>query len=95
MFIFCDLNLFLGPKWYPIVGNTVLLRNEAKKLGTQTEVFRAWRKKYKTSILGLKLGKELVCVALDYSIIHKVYTCDAFDGRPDNFFIRLRTMGSR
>lgn len=73
----------------------MLLRSEAAKLGTQTEVFRAWKDKYKTSILGLKLGRELVCVALDYSVIHKIYTCDAFDGRPDNFFIRLRTMGSR
>lgn len=87
--------LISGPKWYPIIGNASLLRNETKKCGRQIDVFRAWQEKYKSSVIGLKLGRELVVVALDYPIIHQIHTSSEFDGRPDNFFLRLRTMGSR
>lgn len=79
----------------PIIGNTSLLRKATKQYGSQIAVFRAWQKLYKSDVIGLKLGSELVVVALTYPIIHEVHTNDAFDGRPDNFFLRLRTMGSR
>ncbi|XP_055300294.1 probable cytochrome P450 305a1 [Sitodiplosis mosellana] len=84
-----------GPKWLPIIGNTLLLRSETRRYGRQIDVFRAWKEKYNSSVIGLKLGSELVVVALDYPIIHKIHTSSEFDGRPDNFFLRLRTMGSR
>lgn len=72
-----------------------MLRKATKKYGSQIAVFRAWKEQYKSNVIGLKLGNELVVVALTYPIIHEVHTKDAFDGRPDNFFLRLRTMGSR
>lgn len=84
-----------GPKWYPIIGNTSLLRKATKQYGSQIAVFRAWKEQYKSNVIGLKLGNELVVVTLTYPIIHEVHTKDVFDGRPDNFFLRLRTMGSR
>lgn len=87
--------LFSGPKWSPLVGNTPELRREAKRLGGQHLVFEKWMKKYKSPVIGLKLGRELVVVALTYPIVRDVHTNEAFDGRPDNFFLRLRTMGSR
>lgn len=79
----------------PIIGNTSMLRKAAKQHGSQIAVFRAWREKYNSNVIGLKLGNELVVVALTYPVIHEVHINDAFDGRPDNFFLRLRTMGSR
>lgn len=88
--------LISGPKWLPIVGNTPLLRSEAGKVGGhQYFVFEKWMEMYKSPVIGLKLGRELVVVAMTYPIVHEVHTSDAFDGRPDNFFLRLRTMGSR
>lgn len=72
-----------------------MLRRAVKKYGSQIDVFRAWKKEYNSPLIGLKLGSELVVVALSYPIIHEIHTNDAFDGRPDNFFLRLRTMGSR
>lgn len=72
-----------------------MLRKATKQYGSQIAVFRAWREKYNSNVIGLKLGNELVVVALTYPVIHEVHTNDAFDGRPDNFFLRLRTMGSR
>lgn len=85
----------LGPQWWPIVGNTPQLRREARALGGQHLVFENWMKKYKSPVIGLRLGRENVIVALTYPIVHEVHTNEAFDGRPDNFFMRLRTMGSR
>ena len=72
-----------------------MLRKAVKKYGSQVAAFRAWKEQYKSNVIGLKLGNELVVVALTYPIIHEVHTNGAFDGRPDNFFLRLRTMGSR
>lgn len=46
-------------------------------------------------MIGLKLGRELVVVAFTYPIVKEIHTRDEFDGRPDNFFLRLRTMGTR
>lgn len=78
-----------------MVGNTLTLRSESKRIGYQHLVFENWKEKYKSPVIGLKLGSELVVVALTYPIVHEVHTNEAFDGRPDNFFLRLRTMGSR
>lgn len=86
---------FSGPTWLPIVGNTLLLRREAKALGGQPAVFANWMDKFKSPVIGLKLGRENVVVALTYPLVHEIHTSDAFTGRPDNFFFRLRTMGSR
>lgn len=78
-----------------MVGNTIQLRKEAKLLGGQHLVFEKWMEQYKSPVLGLKLGRENVIVGLTYPIVHEIHTNEAFDGRPDNFFLRLRTMGSR
>jgi hypothetical protein len=43
----------------------------------------------------MKLGQELVVVGLTYPIVKEIHARDEFDGRPDNFFLRLRTMGTR
>lgn len=46
-------------------------------------------------IIGLKLGKELVVVAMTYPLVKEIHAREEFDGRPDNFFLRLRTLGTR
>lgn len=79
----------------PVVGNTPELKKLARKLGGQHKVFEQWSKDYNSPILGLKLGQELFVVALTYPHVYAVHTREEFDGRPDNFFLRLRTMGTR
>lgn len=85
----------VGPNWSPVVGNSPLLRKIAKELKGQHLVFEKWMKEYNSPVLGLKLGNEYVVVALTYSMVRAVHTNEEFDGRPDNFFMRLRTMGTR
>lgn len=90
-----NLQLLIGPKWLPIVGNSLMLRKAAKQHGGLIAAYCAWKDEYKSNLLGLKLGNELVVVALTHQILQEVITNDALDARPDNFFLRLRTMGSR
>ncbi|CRK95078.1 CLUMA_CG008556, isoform A [Clunio marinus] len=65
------------------------------KYGGQHKAFESLVEKYGSSILGVKLGRELVVVAYTCDIVKEILTRQEFDGRPDNFFIRLRTMGTR
>ncbi|KAG4071874.1 hypothetical protein HA402_006035 [Bradysia odoriphaga] len=64
-------------------------------LGGQHLVFEKWMKDYKSPVIGLKLGGEYCVVALTYPMVRAIHTGDEYDGRPDNFFLRLRTMGTR
>lgn len=85
-----------GPSWLiPFVGNSRYLRKLVQKFGGQHKAFEFLAKKYKSPIISLKLGRKLVVIATTYPIVKKVYIREELQGRPDNFFIRLRTMGTR
>lgn len=85
----------LGPRGLPLVGNTPLLRKLARSLGGQHEAFSQLAAEFKTPVVGLKLGSQLVAVALTPSVVREVLTKDEYVGRPDSFFMRLRCFGSR
>ncbi|XKL69293.1 hypothetical protein PGB90_007062 [Kerria lacca] len=84
-----------GPCFSPFFGNTFLIKKLNKQLGGQYKAFMKCSQDYKTDILGLKLGNSLYVIVSGSKLIKQVYTKDEFQGRPDNFFIRLRTMGTR
>lgn len=52
-------------------------------------------KQYKSDVIGLKLGKEKIVIVMKYDLVKEVLTRDDFNNRPDNFFMRLRCMGTR
>lgn len=58
-------------------------------------MFKDWSRKYNSDILGLRLGRENYAVVLNHKYVREVHMREEFDGRPDNFFMRLRTMGHR
>ena len=72
-----------------------MLRKLAIKCGGQHKAFEELSKKYGKPIIGMKLGQELVIVAFTYPLVKEIHAREEFDGRPDNFFLRLRTMGTR
>lgn len=86
---------FAGPQWWPFIGNTRQLRRAARQLNGQHLVFEQWMADYASPVIGLKLGSEFVVVAMTYPMVREVHTNPVYDGRPDNFFLRLRTMGTR
>ncbi|CAG9811746.1 unnamed protein product [Chironomus riparius] len=85
-----------GPRWFiPFIGNTRYLRKLAKKYGGQHKAFEVLAKEFNSPIFSLKLGREYVVVAMTYPIVKEIYSREEYEGRPDNFFLRLRTMGTR
>nr|WCC58048.1 cytochrome P450 [Pharsalia antennata] len=84
-----------GPSWLPFIGNLPELRKLSRALGGQYLALIELAKRYKTNVLGLKLGSEYVVTVFSYPVIKTVLLGDEYDGRPDNFFMRLRTMGTR
>ncbi|XP_062550245.1 probable cytochrome P450 305a1 [Armigeres subalbatus] len=84
-----------GPQWLPLIGNTPFVRKLARSSGGQHLAFEALSKQYNSPVIGLKLGGELVVVALQYPAVLEAHSNEVFDGRPDNFFVRLRAMGTR
>ncbi|EDW35236.1 GL15679 [Drosophila persimilis] len=84
-----------GPRFLPWLGNTLQFRKEARAVGGQHILFGQWAQRYQSQLLGLKLGQEYVVVALGHEMVREVQLQEVFEGRPDNFFLRLRTMGTR
>lgn len=80
-----------GPRFYPLIGNYPQIKNLTKKYGGLHFAVDKLAQKYKTHILGLKLGAEYTVVATGFHTIKRILTDEAFDGRPKNFFIRLRS----
>lgn len=85
-----------GPTWFlPFVGNAPLVRKLAVECGGQYKAFERLSEQYDSPVIGMKLGRELVIVAFTYPLVKEIHAREEFDGRPDNFFLRLRTMGTR
>nr|AMR44690.1 cytochrome P450 305a1 [Mylabris cichorii] len=84
-----------GPRWLPLIGNLPELKKLAKSLGGQHLALSELSRIYNTNVLGLKLGSDYVVVVFSYNTVRQVLTREEFEGRPDNFFIRLRCMGIR
>ncbi|XP_031767228.2 probable cytochrome P450 305a1 isoform X2 [Galleria mellonella] len=84
-----------GPSWYPFFGCSNVVQNMSKKYGSQWKGLSMLAKEYSTQVLGLKLGRDLVIVVYGDSNIRHVFTETEFEGRPDNFFLRLRCLGKR
>nr|UUB32680.1 cytochrome P450 CYP305F1 [Dendroctonus valens] len=84
-----------GPPWRPFIGNGPELRKLAKEYGGQHLAFTELARRYDTEVVGLQLGKERVICVCSYATVRQVLTSDDYQGRPDNFFMKLRTMGTR
>lgn len=84
-----------GPTWWPVIGNTSLLRNLSRKLKGQHLALSQLAHDYDTSVLGLKLGRDLVVVVFTAPLVREILSREDFLGRPDTFFIRLRSFGKR
>ncbi|XP_026810566.1 probable cytochrome P450 305a1 isoform X2 [Rhopalosiphum maidis] len=84
-----------GPKWIPFVGNTYQLAKLSSIKGGQYLAFEELRQRYNSDIIGLKLGREYVVIVFGNDLLNETLHRDEFQGRPDNFFMRLRTMGKR
>ncbi|KAK5640612.1 hypothetical protein RI129_011423 [Pyrocoelia pectoralis] len=84
-----------GPMWWPLVGSSIEMKRESKLVGGRQQiVLEKMCKKWKTNVIGLKLGSQLVVCVSTFNVLKKVFDNEAFFARPNNFFIKLRTIGS-
>lgn len=72
-----------------------MVKNLAKERQGLHKALEFLCEKYNSPIIGLKLGRELVIYAIGQEIVKDIHSREEFDGRPDTFFMRLRTMGDR
>lgn len=79
----------------PFIGNTYQLAKLASAKGGQYLALEELRKKYNSDVIGLKLGREYVVVVFGDALLKETFNRDEFQGRPDNYFLKLRTMGKR
>lgn len=84
-----------GPPLLPIIGHLHIMKKLCNKFQFQYLAFNHLHEKFNTKVLGLKFGNELTVIVSSYPLAKQVLKEDVFEGRPDNFFIRLRSMGKR
>ncbi|XP_032527287.2 probable cytochrome P450 305a1 [Danaus plexippus] len=84
-----------GPKWYPVVGCTKIVNEMSRQYGCQWKGLSNLAKQYSTQVLGIKLGLEPIVVVYGDHNVRRVFTEKVFEGRPNNFFLRLRCLGKK
>ncbi|XP_022915813.2 methyl farnesoate epoxidase-like [Onthophagus taurus] len=83
-----------GPKWLPFIGNIYLFLRLKKQLKFNHLVWQKLSEKF-GSIVGLKMGRDLVVGVSGVEAIEEIMIREEFSGRPDGLFFRMRTFGQR
>ncbi|KAG8228554.1 hypothetical protein J437_LFUL008632 [Ladona fulva] len=71
-----------------------MFRKLCKKFGHQYRTLALLASEY-GPIFSLRLGRHLVVVISGVEYIRQMFVREEFEGRPDTFFMRLRSMGTR
>lgn len=67
----------------------------SKKYGSEWRACLELSRQYSTNVLGIKLSTEVVIVVFGEKNVREVFYSKEFDGRPHNFFSRLRCLGNK
>nr|XP_023024596.1 probable cytochrome P450 305a1 [Leptinotarsa decemlineata] len=84
----------LGPIWLPIIGNLHQVKKLSIAQGGQHLAFSKLSQDYNSNVIGLKLGGKYTIVIASYPLVKTVLTSEEYDGRPQNFFMILRSLGT-
>jgi hypothetical protein len=88
-------DLALGPPWLPILGSSLYFKRLCREKRYLHLAFDHLSQKYDSPVIGLKLGNEPTVAVLTHEVVQQVHTREEYEGRPYNFFIKLRSMGAR
>lgn len=83
-----------GPVSLPFLSSSLTLGRQSKVLGGQHKALCYLSQKYKTNVLGIKLSNSLTVVALSFDTIRTILRGEEYVGRPNNYFVELRSMGT-
>lgn len=86
-----------GPRWFPCVGSALAVYRARQRTGMLCKAMQALAQRYGTAsgVLGLKVGKDRLVVAIGADAIREMMTNEDLDGRPTGPFYETRTWGSR
>ncbi|XP_066902251.1 probable cytochrome P450 305a1 isoform X2 [Halyomorpha halys] len=79
----------------PFFGNLLIIKKLSKKCNGLPNTFMELSKQYQTDVLSLTMSGNYSVVVQGKELIDAVFNGDVFQARPNNFFIKLRSMGAR
>ena len=91
------VNFPLGPKWFPIIGSALSISNARTKMGMLTKAIRMIAENYpgNRGIIGFKVGKDRVVMAINGEALTEMMLNPDLDGRPFGPFYETRTWNLR
>ncbi|XP_067003245.1 probable cytochrome P450 303a1 [Anabrus simplex] len=84
-----------GPPWLPVLGSALEIVRMRKKTGFLAGATAELARQYNSSLVGLRVGKDLQVVLCSYEAVREVLNREEFDGRPKGIFYETRTWGVR
>lgn len=85
-----------GPKWYPIIGSSLAVHWARERTGMLCQAVQEISQGYKNNgVVGLKVGKDRVVIAMTAASIREMMSNEDLDGRPTGPFYETRTWGTR
>uniref|UniRef100_A0AAT9UTR8 Cytochrome P450 15A1 n=1 Tax=Maconellicoccus hirsutus TaxID=177089 RepID=A0AAT9UTR8_MACHI len=83
-----------GPSWIPFLGCYLQIQNIHSSSKYYHLVWAHLQRLY-GSVIGLKLGTKKMVIVSGYEAVQQMLLKKDFEGRPDGFCYRLRTLGER
>lgn len=85
-----------GPQWYPVVGSAMSVYKARAQTGMLCKGMQLLAKQFDhNGVIGLKVGKDKLVVAIGADSIYEMMTNEDLDGRPTGPFYETRTWGQR
>lgn len=90
-------NFPTGPKWYPIIGSALSITSARTKTGMLCKGIKMIASSFPKNggLLGFKVGKDRVVMAISADSLKEMMTNEDLDGRPTGPFYETRTWGMR
>ena len=97
MTMLINLNLLIGPFWFPFIGSGNVWRKAiVNNKGFLHKAFFDLARQYgEKKILGLKVGAEKIVFVGEWELVRDVLCREEFLARPNNFFLNLRCFGKK
>lgn len=88
------LLIVTGPQWIPVIGVLPLIQRLHK---IHKFYHLVWYYLYKIygPVVGLRVGNKHLIIVSGKEAVREFYNTDAFNGRPDGFFYRVRSFNKR
>lgn len=85
-----------GPRWFPIVGSALAVHRARAETGMLCKGMQQVAGQYDhNGVIGLKVGKDKLVVAIGADSIREMMCNEDLDGRPTGPFYETRTWGQR